>query len=66
MPLTLPAWLEMPSWWLLVPAAAMIDHFSNWLAFGSARGAGFNPLLGRTSLLMAAQAVALLVAALLG
>lgn len=64
--LTLPAWLRMPSWWLLVPAAALADHCSNWLAFGSARGAGFNPLLGRTSLLMAAQAVALLIAAFIG
>lgn len=63
--LTLPAWLEMPAWWLLVPAAAMVDHCSNWLAFGSARGAGFNPLLGRTSLLMAVQALALLAASII-
>ena len=62
--LTLPAWLELQWWWLMVPCAAMIDHIANWVAFGEARGRGFNPLLGRTSLLMAAVALGLLIASL--
>lgn len=48
----------------MVPCAAMIDHIANWVAFGEARGRGFNPLLGRTSLLMAAVALGLLIASL--
>lgn len=63
--LTLPAWLTVSWWWLIVPVAAIIDHGANWIAFGRARGREFNPLLGRTSLLMAALALSLLLAALL-
>ncbi|MCM1028790.1 MAG: 1,4-dihydroxy-2-naphthoate octaprenyltransferase [Pseudoflavonifractor sp.] len=62
--LTLPAWLCLPLWWLIVPAAAMADHWCNFVAFARAKGRGFNPLLGRTSLFMAAQALALLLASL--
>lgn len=63
--LTLPAWLRLDPWWLAVPVAAIIDHGSNWLAFARARGKEFNPLLGRTSLLMAGLALAMLAGALL-
>lgn len=62
--LTLPAWLELSWWWLIVPAAAVCDHFANWVAFGTAKGKRFNPLLGRTSLLMGALSLALLIGAL--
>ena len=60
--LTIPAWLDMARWWLIVPACAAIDHIGNWIALLHARGTQFNPLLGRTSVLMAALAVALLIA----
>lgn len=64
--LTLPAWLTFSSWWLIVPAAAVIDHAGNFLSLGRAQGRALNPLLGRTALLMAALAVALLIGALIG
>lgn len=61
--LTLPAWLKLPLWWLIVPAAAIIDHGANWLAFARAKGKQFNPVLGRTALLMGVMALSLLVGA---
>lgn len=64
--LTLPVWLEVGGWWLLVPAAAVMDHCANWLAFARAQGRQFNPLLGRTSVLMAVLSLAMLAAALAG
>ncbi len=64
--LTLPVWLEIGGWWLLVPAAAVVDHCANWLAFARAKGRAFNPLLGRTSVLMAVLAIAMLVGSLAG
>lgn len=66
--LTLPAWLSGGNggwWWLFVPAAAIVDHFVNWLAFARAKGRGFNPILGRTSILMAVLAIALLLRSIL-
>ncbi len=62
--LTLPAWLSLRPWWLIVPAAAVVDHCANFLALGRLKGRALNPLLGQTALLMAALALALLLAAL--
>ena len=45
-----PVWCYLPVWSLAIPAAYLVMHVMTWNNLKKAKGAGLNPLLGKTAL----------------
>lgn len=48
--LTVPLFVQLPLWTLLVPAAYLVFHVCNWRQLIHSRGMALNPLLGKTAM----------------
>ncbi len=58
----LPAWLALPTGWLVAPAIYLALHISLWHAITHRSGSALNPMLGMTAMLMFLYALSFLVA----